>query len=193
MENYPIKSVTFGGFDKQDVIHYIEQTVADHDAACQNLQDEIARLQSRIDELVAANASLQDELADMKASKESMVAALRAENTSSEGKIAAMEAEIAKLRPDAANYAQFRERLGTIECEARERANALERSTREQLLRTVNDFNTQYTAFLALMETTTAHVNAELRKVEVNLSQLPRAMDRPNAELAELANVLKAE
>ena len=26
MENYAFKSVAFGGFDKQDVIHYIEQT-----------------------------------------------------------------------------------------------------------------------------------------------------------------------
>ena len=26
MENYPIKSVAFGGFDKQDVVRYIEQS-----------------------------------------------------------------------------------------------------------------------------------------------------------------------
>ena len=26
MDNYSIKSVTFGGFDKQDVIRYIEET-----------------------------------------------------------------------------------------------------------------------------------------------------------------------
>ena len=31
MENFPIKSVTFGGFDKQDVIRYIEQTALSND------------------------------------------------------------------------------------------------------------------------------------------------------------------
>ena len=36
MDNYPIKSVTFGGFDKQDVIQYIEQM----SAAQKTLQEE---------------------------------------------------------------------------------------------------------------------------------------------------------
>ena len=37
---------------------------------------------------------------------------------------------------------------------------------------------------------TAAHVPSELRKVEVNLAQLPRAMDRSGAELKELEALL---
>ena len=40
-------------------------------------------------------------------------------------------------------------------------------------------------------EVAATHVNGELRKVEVNLSQLPRAMDRTGAELEELAARLR--
>ena len=36
-------------------------------------------------------------------------------------------------------------------------------------------------------ESTAGHVNSELRKIEVMLSQLPRALDQTGAELNELA------
>ena len=47
MENYPIKSVTFGGFDKQDVIRYIEQAAQQAAAAQQTLQDENENLRKQ--------------------------------------------------------------------------------------------------------------------------------------------------
>ena len=40
-------------------------------------------------------------------------------------------------------------------------------------------------------ETTASYVTGELRKVEVNLTQLPRAMDQSGADLNELAAVLE--
>ena len=40
MENYAFKSVAFGGFDKQDVIHYIEQTAKEAAAVQERLQKE---------------------------------------------------------------------------------------------------------------------------------------------------------
>ena len=193
MENYPIKSVTFGGFDKQDVIRYIEQTVLENDAARKELQDEIDRLHMRIDELTAANSALQNDVEILSAEKAAMEENLRDENNTSSAKITALEKEIAALRPDAANYALFRDRLGSIECEARERADALERSSSEQLNKTVEDFRNQYATLVSIVETTTAYITGELRKMEVNLTQLPRALDRPGAELAELTKKLKGE
>jgi len=193
MENFPIKSVAFGGFDKQDVIRYIEQTALSNDTARAELQNEIDALSARLEELTAANATLQAQIDALNAEKEELNAAMAAERAAADKKLAAVEAENAKLRPDAANYAQFRDRLGSIECEARERADALERATNEQLQKTVDDFRSQYSALMAIVETTTAYVTGELRKVEVNLTQLPRAMDRPGVELGELAKQLKSE
>lgn len=51
MENYPIKSVTFGGFDKQDVIHYIEQTAQKAAESEKQLREENERLRSQMEEL----------------------------------------------------------------------------------------------------------------------------------------------
>ena len=193
MENYPIKSVTFGGFDKQDVIRYIEQTALDHDAARKELETEIEGLNARIEELNKTNAALQEEIDGLHADKDTLISDRNAERAAAEETISSLKAEAERLRPDAENYARFRDRLGAIECEARERAGALERSTSQQLQKTVEDFRSQYSNLMSIVENTTTYMTGELRKVEVTLSQLPRAMDRPGAELNELAKKLSAE
>ena len=202
MENYPIKSVTFGGFDKQDVIRYIEQAAKNSEDAQKELLEEAERLRAQIEELTAANAALQAEKEALEAQKETLEAELIAQAAQIQemapllgldGKVTQLEEELDRLRPDAANYAQFRDRLGAIECEARERADALERATNEQLKKTVEAFRSQYTTLMSTFESTASYVTAELRKVEVNLSQLPRAMDRPGVELEELAKRLDSK
>ena len=45
----------------------------------------------------------------------------------------------------------------------------------------------------AAFDTTSSHVNEELRKIEVNLTQLPRALDQIGVRLQELEGVLKDE
>lgn len=200
MENYPIKSVTFGGFDKQDVISYIEKAAQQASAAQQQLQDENERLRAQVEELTKRSNSLLIQLDAVSIQKNELEAQLAAESAARaelepykalEDKVAALEAEIARLQPDAKGYVQFRERIGVIECEARERADDLEKATIEQLQKTVDLFRVQYQALMSTFETTAAHVTSELRKVEVNLSQLPRAMDRSGAELIELTKQLK--
>ena len=200
MENYPIKSVTFGGFDKQDVISYIEKTAQQASAAQQQLQEENDRLRAQVEELTKRSNSLLIQLDAVSLQKNELETQLAAERAARaelepykalEDKVAALEAEVAHLQPDAKCYVQFRERIGAIECEARERADNLEKATIEQLQKTVELFRGQYQTLMSTFETTAAHVTGELRKVEVNLSQLPRAMDRPGAELNELAKKLK--
>ena len=102
-----------------------------------------------------------------------------------------LAAELERLRPEAEAYAQFRDRVGDIECDAHKRAAELEASTLAKLRRTVDLFRAQYTALMSAFETTAAQVTVELRKVEVNLSQLPRAMDQAGTELNELAALLE--
>ena len=195
MDHYSIKSVTFGGFDKQDVIRYIEQTAeaannaqkelqtqnealrAENDALQEkvsSLTEELAALRSRMEELSSDHARLQESLSREAMQRQELEAL----------KPAAAEAE--RLRPDAEAYAQFRERIGAIECEARKRAADLELATVLQLQQSVDLFREQYQNLMSTFETTANHVNSELRKVEVNLTQLPRAMDQSGSELNEL-------
>ena len=98
--------------------------------------------------------------------------------------------EVEKLRPDAEAYAQFREQIGAIECEARKRAADLEASTVARLEQMIAVFQTQYQELVTTFDSAASHVTGELRKVEVNLAQLPRAMDQAGVELNELSAVL---
>ena len=101
--------------------------------------------------------------------------------------------EVERLRPDAEAYAQFRERIGAIECEARKRAADLELATETQLRKTVALFQEQYQALMTAFEAAAGHVTGELRKVEVNLAQLPRTMDPAGAALKSLSARLERE
>jgi len=173
VNNYPIKSVTFGGFDKQDVISYIERTATEAAGVQQELRDEAEQLRKQLAEAEAARDSLREELDKMRREAE------------------VLRAEREDLLADAQAYAQFREKIGAIECQAHKRASELEASTYAQLRQTVDLFRRQYQILMSTFETTAAHVNGELRKVEVNLTQLPRAMDQSGLELNELAAQLE--
>ena len=103
----------------------------------------------------------------------------------------ALRKELEGLRPDAQAHKQLRENLGTIECEARKRAADLEMLTMARLEQVMTTFQSQYQDLMSTFNTAAAHVNSELRKVEVNLNQLPRALDQPDAELKELEKLLR--
>jgi len=186
MDNYSIKSVAFGGFDKQDVIRYIEQSAQNAATIQQELEREIESLRN-------SNTSLTNELESLRAQLEGVSGQRDQLQTALEEEVGQLKAEADALRADADAYVQFRERLGTIECEARKRAADLEAATLTQLQQTVDLFRAQYQILMSTFETTASHVNSELRKVEVNLSQLPRSMDQVGSELNTLAAQLRQD
>lgn len=198
MEQYPIKSVTFGGFDKQDVIQYLEKQSREAAAVQEQFQKEsgdlkenIELLTGQLEDVQSEVESLQAECDRLKGENSRLKAALAQETAARQAleRLKPLEEEVERLRPDAQAYAQFRERIGAIECEARKRADDLETATLAQLQKTVEQFQVQYRSLVRTFESTAGHVTGELRKVEVNLSQLPRAMDPATAAL----NMLSAQ
>lgn len=200
MDNYSIKSVTFGGFDKQDVIRYIEETAQAAASAQKELQTqndalvaENTSLRSRVDKMAVEIQTLQNRLQALSSENEKLHATVSSEKAArlELETLKPLQEEVNRLRPDAEAYAQFREKIGAIECDARKRASDLELATIQQLQSSVDLFREQYQILMSSFETTAAHVNNELRKVEVNLSQLPRTMDQPGSELNELMSRLE--
>lgn len=204
MDNYQIKSVAFGGFDKQDVISYIEKAATEAAALQQELRNEVEELRKQLSDIETERDALRTELeqaqsgrsvAEDRLAEESAIRTalepLQEEVAQLRQEVEALRAERASLLQDAQAYAQFREQLGAIECEARKRAADLEDATNARLRQTVDLFRRQYQILMSTFETTAAHVNSELRKVEVNLTQLPRAMDQSGLELNELAAQLE--
>ena len=196
MESYTFKTVTFGGFDKQDVARYVEQLTQEHSASLTALQEENAALKEKNSHLEAENRSLRTQ-ADAQAASLSQLSA-QAEKLLEEvaalrdypEKYEALRTEADGLRKDAAAYVEFRNRIGNIECEAQQRAAKLEADTQAQLRRMADSFRAQYEALTGTFDAAAAHVTAELRKVEVNLTQLPRSLDGVGRELEQLDAIL---
>ena len=197
MENGTFKSVTFGGFDKQDVIRYIEKSAQEAAELQQKLQGENDALRKEIEALREKVHELESRLESETAFREKAQADLEEERSArkelegSREEAQRLAVELERLRPEAEAYAQFRDRLGDIECDAHKRAAELEASTTAKLRRAVELFRGQYKELMSSFDATSAHVTAELRKVEVNLAQLPRAMDPAGKELEELTSVLE--
>ena len=213
MESNTFKSVAFGGFDKQDVIRYIENTVKEHTEELRSLQSEADALQQRNEALHTQNAELTTKCEQLEARIKTLeatqqeqeytsahlrqeVEVLTTENESLRMEtraIDALKAEVLSLRTDAEAYRQFRNRIGDIECEARKRAADLEENTHQTLLTLVTDFNSKYQQLSSTFDATSNYVTTELRKLDVMLSQLPRALDQLGTELNTLEASLRPE
>lgn len=140
-------------------------------------------LREKADALAREREALSGELSRERAARQELESA-RAEADD-------LRAETERLRPDAQAYAQFRERLGAIECEARKRAADLEKNTITRMEEALSSFRTRYQEVASSFDAKAVHVTGELRKVEVNLSQLPRALDQTSADLKELEEFLE--
>lgn len=196
MESYTFKTVTFGGFDKQDVARYMEQLTREHEEALAALQAENAALKEKNSHLEAENRSLRTQsdaqaasLSQLSTQAEKLLEEVAALRDYPE-KYEALRVEADALRPDAEAYVEFRNRIGNIECEAQQRAAKLEADTQAQLRQIAESFRAQYEALTGTFDAASAHVTAELRKVEVNLSQLPRTLDSVSRELEKLDAIL---
>ena len=196
MESYTFKTVTFGGFDKQDVARYMEQLTREHEEALAALQAENAALKEKNSHLEAENRSLRTQsdaqaasLSQLSTQAEKLLEEVAALRDYPE-KYEALRVEADALRPDAEAYVEFRNRIGNIECEAQQRAAKLEADTQAQLRQMAESFRAQYEALTGTFDAASAHVTAELRKVEVNLSQPPRTLDSVSRELEKLDAIL---
>lgn len=183
METKNFKSVAFGGFDKEEVIHYIQQTAQEHLSAQEALEKENEDLRTE-------NGTLKERLEHLQQEQE---LAFRAESDRQNQKISSLTAELEALRPQAEAYQKVREEIGDIECQARKRACELEMSTTERLNTLVSGVQRQYQALADSFNATADQVSNELRKVEVNLSQLPRALDQTGSDLDELLSALRGK
>ena len=200
MENYSFKSVAFGGFDKQDVVRYLEQSSEKAASLQKELETENETLRRQAEEREAELEALRAQVEELTAQRDRLQERLETESAARadleplralEKDVARLTAERDALKPDAESYARFRERLGAIECEARNRADDLEEEAAVQTRRTVEEFRSRYQQLMSAFESTAGHVNSELRKIEVTLSQLPRALDQTGAELNELSSRLE--
>lgn len=186
MERSAIRSVAFGGFDKEDVARYIEQLSQE----TEKLREERDALQEKADCLEKEADELKTQVQDLSKAKEELSAEV-ARLAPLEKENAQLNEEVETLRPDAEAHVMLRGQVGAIECEARQRAAELEEHTAGQMHKALDLFRQQYQILMSTFETASSHMTGELRKMEVALAQLPRTMDQTGVELDRLASALE--
>lgn len=218
MDNHIFRSA-LSGFNRQDVMSYIEKTQKEAseralalETQINDLRSEAEQLRSRLESCTGERDALSSQLTDLTARFEqteqelhgaqekngllrSEVDTACAEKEALREKLQGMEQEVAAAREEKESVAQ-------LELEARKRADALLEETRghadeilaeanaqaEEMIRAAYDRAEEIRAametrvrttgaeaneLISSVETITAHVAAELRKMDVAVAQLP--------------------
>lgn len=166
----------FNGFNKEDVVHYIEYLNGRHTNVVNQLKSENQSLTTELEQL--RTAPKQDpEL-------EERCASLQEENSGLQEQLRAMEEEIARLKEEVATAEQkAANRVTAEELEAYRRAERMERAAQER----TQQIYRQMTGTLAETATQVDEAADEFKRLsqelDVHMAQMQEMVDRSRAAL----------
>lgn len=186
---FQFRTAALGGFNKQDVLSYLERSAKEHGEKVSALQRELSEVKTdkelletdkseltqRLELLEAENQRLAAALAD----REAALTAARLEKETAERQEAALQEEAEKLRPAAKAYEAVKDRTASIELEAHGRAQAIEEEGRvkaKKYQRELADWSVQlqaaYHRLRSDMDATLIHAIRELERAGQSLEGL---------------------
>lgn len=126
-ETLKLRTTAFGGFQRQDVVDYIEQTAREHAAQLNALRAELKQAQEKLSALEGEKARA-DVLAQRCEDLSARVDAL----APLEGETETLRAQVEEYRPQAEAYRELKDRLAGIELDAQARAAQLLHQAEEE-------------------------------------------------------------
>ncbi len=143
------------------------------------LEEEQAKLQAAHDALAKENKRLAESLQQSLDELHTWKVQSSSQHESNDALMAKME----QLRADAAAYDAVRKQIGDIECEAHQRANRIEQDAKERVRLLLVDSYAHYREVYSSLSAATQHVDTELRKINVSMSQLPLSFDHSTKQI----------
>lgn len=204
------RTTVVGGFNRQDVLNYIESSTREAKDRIASLQKESETYKKEREAFLQELAELQKQVASLQKETESLrktVTEKSAALTTAQTALVREQADLSTLREElgalrdrssqwesgARAYAELKDRTATIELEARQRALAIEheaeeragqiRAEAEQILYKVQ---TGYTRLRGDVDATITHAAGELGRVDKALEQVRFEFAEHDAELAKL-------
>lgn len=208
--DHQFRNAALGGFNKQDVLDYLEQVSKENSQQQQTLrqqldeaQERCTQLSAQADQLTAQIQRLEGENQRLEQENGQMLAQLEQAKTQSNSLCAqlsqaqsdqsALQTQVDKLRPDAEAYAAVKERSAGVELDAHRRAqNVLDEANEqvrqlhrhtEQWLQSVRQ---EYESLRTQVESTASHAAVQLEKAEDSLRQVGELMERQEIALDAL-------
>ena len=127
METLKLRTATFGGFQRQDVVDYIESTAREHAAQLNALRAELKQAQEKADALEGEKAR-----ADALSQRCEDLAARVDELAPLEDEVKKLRAQVEEFRPQAEAYADVKSKLADIELEAHARSAQVVKQAEEE-------------------------------------------------------------
>lgn len=209
--DHPFRSAMFGGFNRQDVLTYLESTAQEAARQQEQLQqkldasletvsrqnEDLTARQEKLDQLSRENEGLRTQLEQVNVA----LASCRAECSQKSGELESSRKEIEKLNeriaalePDASAYAAVKERTAGVELEAHRRAQAIQeeaeehaRQLRRQMEQWIQKVEREYEALRSQVEATVSHAADQLARAEKSLEDMTVLMEEQDVALEAIA------
>lgn len=198
--DHPFRSAAVGGFNRQDVLDYLEKTAAENAQKQQELEKQLEQLRRRSGELEEREAIFSRERESMSRELEQTKGVLQdirqREKTQSEELTQLrqerdrLRARVAALEPDAAAYAAVKDRTAGMELQAHCRAHAVQeqadqqaRQVRRQTEQWLRQVQQEYEQLRSQVESTVSHAADELSKAGRSLDQLNQMLGEQEVAL----------
>ena len=189
------RSKAFGGFNRRDVIEYLERSAKEH-------SEEVGQLRAMLEDTQKERDQLQDQLQALNAECDRLrgEAETAKQLPTAQEEIRRLRDLVAQLEPDAAAYAAIKERAATMELEAHQRAQAIIDQARKQAdevqgeaRQWLSGLRREYGDLRLQVENTVAHASADLDRVRQGLSNVTLCMDRQKSAMDQFLRAAEAK
>lgn len=209
--DHPFRNAIFGGFNRQDVLAYLENTSKEAARQQEEYQQKLAELQASAAQQEAELAQqlaqvrlLTQENEELRAKQEQTNIALSSSRTecsqtaqvlkAAQREAETLRAKIAALEPDAAAYAAIKERAAGVELDAHRRAQAVQDAAQlqacqlhRQMEQWIQKVEREYDTLRSEVESTVSHAADQLEKAEKSLNKVTALMGEQDVALESLA------
>ena len=200
--DHPFRSAAVGGFNRQDVLDYLEKTAAENAQKQQELEKQLEQQKQELEQLRRRSGELEEREAIFSRERESMSRELEQtkgvlqdirqrekaqseELTQLRQERDRLRARVAALEPDAAAYAAVKDRTAGMELQAHCRAHAVQEQA-DQQARQVRRQMEQWLRQVqqgSQVESTVSHAADELSKAGRCLDQLNQMLGEQEVAL----------
>ncbi len=199
---FQFRTAAFGGFQKQDVMDYLERSAREHAQKVAAIQKELAEekvarageeersaaLEERIAALEEESQRLAAELAD----REEKLAQVKAERDNLQTLSDQLQDQLDKVTPAATAYEAVKDRTASIELEAHGRAQAIEQEGRAKALKCQEQVKDWFNKTREAYDRLRADITATMGHAAQELERAGRSMEELSGGLAEQDSALAA-
>lgn len=200
-KGFQFRTAAFGGFRKEDVLAYLEQSAKAHAERVNTLQRELEQLRTTSAEDQKQNSGLSDEVTRLQEKLNQLTADLTVATTRKnelELLTSQLQSEVETMRPAAEAYESIKERTAGIELEAHGRAQAIEEEGRQkvkalqdQVLRWFEKVCAAYERMRGDVDATMNHAIREMARTHQNFQDISGDFVTHDKALEELRKIME--